>query len=175
MYLQDKIGQMVFEMSSVFGFYQSNYVPSGRVSQSSLVSPESQLNSGPYIVGLMNGLFSMIKYGLSYWWDGFFASRGGNPRRDPGFYEFSVRHLGYEPSSTTGTDVVDELSTLLTSGRLSSESKKIIADVYDKESNKMAAKMMVQQLVVSAPEFHTTGLVQRNGEARPPFEDPVPS
>jgi len=176
MHLQDRIGQMVYEMRSVFGFYLADYVPAGRVSQSSLVSPEAQLNSGPYMVGLMNGLFCMVKYGLSYWWDGFFWSRGGNPRRDPGFYGFSVGYLGYNPTSgTSGADVVDELSTLLTSGRLSAESRKIIADVYDKESNKLAAKMMAQQLITSTPEFHTTGLVQRSGEARPAFVEPVPS
>lgn len=155
--LHTKIGQMSYEMKSVFGFYQSDFEPAGRTSQASLVSPESQLSSGPYIVGLMNGLYSLIKYGLTYWWDGFFIGRGGNPRRTPPFYDWSVGRLGFEPSGTTGTEVVDELSTLLTGGRLSSESRQIIAGVYDNQANKYSALAMAQQLVISAPEFHATG------------------
>ena len=37
--------------------------------------------SGPNMLGIVNGLFSLIKYGFSNIWDGFFRGRGGNPNR----------------------------------------------------------------------------------------------
>jgi len=41
-------------------------------------------------------------------------------------------------------------------------------DAYDRELDKYAALTMVQQIVLTSPEFHTSGvIVERNGEQRP--------
>ena len=55
---------------------------------------------------------------------------------------------------------------LITSGRLSDTNKEIVKNVYDQEPNKTAALMMAQQIIVSSPEFHSTGLVEKTGVLR---------
>ncbi len=59
------IGQMAHEFTTVFSFFLPEHQPSGRVGNALLVSPEATLLDMPKIVGLMNGLNSMVKYGLS--------------------------------------------------------------------------------------------------------------
>merc|ERR1712242_631536 len=59
-------------------------------------------------------------------------------------------------------DVVDELATLLTSGRLSSKKRKIIANAYrqklDNNDDAQAALRLAMQLMLTTPEFHSTNL-----------------
>ena len=59
------IGQMAHEFTSVFSFFLPEYKPYGRIGDALLVSPEATLLDMPKIIGLMNGLTSMVKYGLS--------------------------------------------------------------------------------------------------------------
>ena len=63
--IMDNIGQMAHEFQSVFSFFEPDYRPSGRIRDASLVSPESTILAMPKILGLLNGLTSMVKYGLS--------------------------------------------------------------------------------------------------------------
>ena len=60
-----RIGQMAHEFTSVFSFFLPEFKPYGRIGDASLVSPEATLLDMPKIVGLMNGLTSLVKYGLS--------------------------------------------------------------------------------------------------------------
>ena len=59
------IGQMAHEFKSVFSFFLPEFKPYGRVGGSSLVSPEATLLDMPKMIGLLNGLTSLVKFGLS--------------------------------------------------------------------------------------------------------------
>mmetsp|Transcript_31842 Transcript_31842/g.73213 ORF Transcript_31842/g.73213 Transcript_31842/m.73213 type:complete len:3134 (+) Transcript_31842:2040-11441(+) len=58
------IGQMAHEFGSVFSFFLPEFQPFGRVVNAGLVAPEATLLDMPKIIGLMNGMFSLVKYGL---------------------------------------------------------------------------------------------------------------
>jgi len=134
------------------------------------------LLTGPYVINLLNGMFSLIKWGMNGCYDGFFQNHI-SCRRDPGDFSNSVGRLSYFPGNDLSSDeIVDELSTLLTGGRLSAENKQIIKDIYDGEDDKVAALMMAQQLVVTSAEFHTSGaVVEKSSESRPEISSPQPS
>ena len=61
----DDIGQMAHEFQTVFSFFLPEFQPYGRVGSAELVSPEATLLSMPKIIGLMNGLTSLVRFGLS--------------------------------------------------------------------------------------------------------------
>ena len=54
------IGQMAYEIPSVFSFFLPEYQPAGTVTRSSLVAPEAQVLTGPRIIDSFNGIFSLI-------------------------------------------------------------------------------------------------------------------
>jgi hypothetical protein len=78
-----KAGQMAYEQGSVFSFFRPEYSPS-ELAGTGLTSPESQLMSSSNIIGILNGLFSLVKYGLNECNGGFGAygdcSHGDNTR-----------------------------------------------------------------------------------------------
>ena len=63
--LYNTIGQMSHEFTSVFSFFLPEFQPYGRVGDSGLVSPEATLVDMPKVIGLLNGLTSLIKFGIS--------------------------------------------------------------------------------------------------------------
>jgi uncharacterized protein (DUF1501 family)/uncharacterized protein (DUF1800 family) len=174
--LTDHIGQDSYEIPTVFSYFLPGFQPAGPIKKASLVAPEAQLLTGPYVLSQLNGFFSLIKWGMNGCYDGFFQ-KDSSCTRDPGDYSNSVGRLNYYPTNDTSSEeIVNELSTLLTGGRLSDANKQIIKDAYDSEFDKYAALMMAQQLVVTSPEFHTSGaIVERNGESRPQQPLPQPS
>ena len=50
---------------SVFNFYQPDYSPSGLLADAGLVAPEAGLATPPFVIGLLNGLTSLVESGLS--------------------------------------------------------------------------------------------------------------
>jgi uncharacterized protein (DUF1800 family) len=166
--LTNKIGQDSYEIPSVFNFFLPEFQPSGLIQEASLVAPEAQLITGPNVLGLLNGMFALIKYGMNSCYGGFFPGTSKSCKADPGNYDASRGRLTYSPSDDSDSDaVINELSTLLTGGRLCPENKQIIKDVYDNESDKAAALIMAQQLIVTSAEFHTSGgTVKKSGAAR---------
>jgi hypothetical protein len=83
-------------------------------------------------------------------------SRGGPKARG---------YLSYEP--TEGVDMTQEMSFLLTAGRLSDpEVLQYIRDMGQDAADDSGAKRVIQQLIASSPEFHATAAVKREG-ARP--------
>jgi hypothetical protein len=81
----------------------------------------------------------------------------------------------YLPTAESGTDitaqqVVDDLATLLTSGRLSTENREVLKQAYDftidQGKGPIEAAINVQQLIVTSPEFHTTQTPTFSGENR---------
>lgn len=165
--LNDKIGQMVYEANTVFNFFAPNFSPPGLFSQASLFSPESQVLSMITAVGMTNGLYSLITYGLNSCWYGLGENMNG--------CEYATGYLEYNPD-TSGSNitevaiqVIDDLATLTTSGRLSQANRDIILEQYEsvvQSEGVEAALRVVQQLIATTPEFHTTSLVQPSGENR---------
>ena len=75
----------------------------------------------------MNGLFSLVNFGLANADGGFGPSFNKLP--PVGDYSTSMGYLTFPFQTNNGTDVlskIDELSTLMTGGRLSPENKQVI-------------------------------------------------
>jgi hypothetical protein len=91
-------------------------------------------------VGLLNGVFSLVKYGLSRCNGGFGTE---NTNCNEGDFSRAAARLSYSRpyNKITATlevqaeNVVSELSTILTSGRLSDVNKRIIKDAYISKLN----------------------------------------
>jgi hypothetical protein len=178
--IQDAIGQEPHEMPTVFSFFRPEFRPSGRINSAQLVSPESQVLNGPMGINLLNMMISLIKYGLNDCYGGF----GDNHNDKDGSASSSCRigtttHYGalttnFESMSTES--IIDDLATLLTSGRLSSESRNIIKQAFeDTLSNGYKfseAVVNAQQLVVVSPEFHASNIPFRTGAARTAIPKP---
>ena len=65
------IGQMAHEFTSVFSFFAPDFKPHGKIGDASLVSPEAVLLDMPKVIGLLNGLASLVKFGMSSCDNGF--------------------------------------------------------------------------------------------------------
>ena len=84
---------------------------------------------------------------------------------------YSNGALGFQPiDDSSASSVVDELSLLLTGGRLTTNSRAAIVTAYS--SAKVSggadkALRMAQKLIITTPEFHSTSLFKPLSEARP--------
>lgn len=172
MQMEGRIGQMAHEPLTVFSFFLPHYHPgNGPLTSASLVSPESQLLAMSQIVSALNGLFSLTKYGLLSCGHGFGEKpNNGCSSMVEGDTSKAQGRLTYQPTSNDPTIVLDELSTLLTAGRLSESNKKRIVSAYvarEKEEDKGAALRLAQQLVITSPEFRSNGVTRQvQSEAR---------
>jgi hypothetical protein len=63
--MSHKIGQMVFDPPDQFSFFQSDFAPPGVFGESGTVAPEAQLLSMSSVVGITNGFFSFVNFGLA--------------------------------------------------------------------------------------------------------------
>jgi uncharacterized protein (DUF1800 family)/uncharacterized protein (DUF1501 family) len=147
-FMDVKVGQMAYEQASVFSFFRPEYSPS-ELSGSGLAAPESQVMSSSVIIGLMNGLFSLVKYGLSECNGGFGAH--GDCSNQSGVIKTLPNN-----ATTVPKDIVRDLSLLLTSGRLAEDKQQIIVTEMTKQSNPRNAYQLALQLIASSPEFHST-------------------
>jgi hypothetical protein len=167
--MQEIIGQMPYESPSVFSFFGPGYQPPGDFSKVSLVAPEAQILTMNTITGMLNGLSSLISNGLSPCQHGF----GSSPK-----YIRSCRypwgHLKYEPSSSADTaeKVIEELSVLLTSGRLSAENKATILQHYNiaLSDGTPEALQTALHLIIASPEFHSMSKIRKTGALRQPSD-----
>ncbi len=71
--------------------------------------------------------------------------------------------------------VVDELSILLTAGRLGSKAKSIIVDAFDNAGNANDGLTVAQQLIISSSEFHATNSVKSLDKPRDKYVLPQPT
>ena len=121
--LISKIGQAPFDTPSVFGFYLADYSPKGPVSAAGQTAPEAELATPPNVIGLLNGLHSLIDHGLTSCDAGFGSTavrrKCGQDSEVPPDGE-----LSWTPSNDD--DAIDELDLLLTGGRLPSETRAIL-------------------------------------------------
>jgi len=168
--MTSKIDQMAYNFASVFSFFRSDFSPAGPVSQASLVAPEGQRYLAPYVIGLMNGLLSMVRFGLSDCDQGFGAGGAGSCR--DGGYEAGQGNLTFIPSDPSDAKtVVDELAIVLTGGRLNSQSREIIQQEFENAESDEKGLKIAEQLIISTPEFHSTSLTEFNGKVRPELDE----
>ena len=81
-------------------------------------------------------------------------------------------------SSLTPNDaanVVDELTLLLTGGRLNSASRNLIISAYNNAGDTATGLKAAQKLILATPEFHSTNIVDATAEDRPKMETPEAS
>ena len=119
----------------------------------------------------------MIKYGLSNCYGGFGYHHGiggcneGQFNRATGILEFK------RGENLTDT-IVDEVASLLTSGRLSAENRLIVKTAFNDAmavSGPEAGLRLAQQLVAASPEFHSTNVITKSGNSRPIPDPPLPT
>lgn len=182
--LQDLIGQEPHKLPDVFSYFLPEYLAQGkfmkftssyalgldltncrnlgRSGSAAMRCPECVALTGPTAVNLMNGITSLFEFGLDSAYNGFGKARvfGDESARTMfDFSEWPTGHLTYLPEpSQTSTQVVDQLATLLTSGRLSAEKRLFLTQVYDQFADTQEAALTVGQLITSTPEFHSSGL-----------------
>ena len=158
---------------SIFNFYQSDFQPGGKLQSSGLVAPEAQILNTPTIVHWLNGLLSLVEYGMTS------CERGFGMRPSPHSYCDDVRNnrpgypaddywagnLTWMPSGSgpeAASEAIRELDLLLTGGRLSHASRVIIEEAFVIQANDSSrtmrdARNAAVELMASSPEFNTLG------------------
>jgi cullin-associated NEDD8-dissociated protein 1 len=160
----EKVGQGAHQPPSVFSFYYPDFAPDGPVSAAGLVSPEGQLGSAPFTVGYLNGMNGLIQNGLTNCDRGFGDSVFTHVKRSSCTPSTIAPNadgaLRYAPGDgSNASAVVEEISALLTPGRLSDNAREVITTAYaeklasvgEEEALKYALKLFSM-----SPEFHTT-------------------
>ncbi len=132
-----------------------------------LVSPESEVLTMASVTGITNGFFSLNTWGLAYAGNGWGAYL---TKVSPvGDYSSSVGYITY---NGTGADIyerLDDLSTLLTAGRLSAENKQVLAEAHAHFSEHYGADRgdrVMMELLTTTPEFHASNTVHKTGLPR---------
>lgn len=174
--LQDKIGQEPHSSPNVFSFFQPEYAAPGHITVGGLSSPEGQVMSGPRIISFLNGVISLVDLGLTSCYSGFGSDTSLRCREtdfDPNNDQYTRGKLAYTPSTNDASNVVDELSLLLTGGRLNSVSRTLIINAYNSASSNAAGLKLSQKLIALTPEFHSTNIVYGNSQERPEMEIPT--
>lgn len=152
-----------------------------------LVSPESMVLQGNLMLYQLDATWNLIKFGFtdsrncgskqgstfSNWRNdvgdfGFKlepAKRYTHCASTEGDYSLSPAIISYQPSVTSSVDeLIEELSMLLTSGRLGEKNKALVRSAilpYFSSGDIGRATRIAQQLLVSSPEYHTTGVPRR--------------
>ncbi len=163
-------------MESNFQPLNTEYSAPGQISQASLTSPEAQVMNSPAVIGLLNGIFSLIDIGMSSCFGGLgdtttVICNDLDKDKDP--LEHSHGIITYSPTSFDVTEIIDELALLLTAGRLNKQSRALITSAYTKKAedeDEVQALRLAQKLIVSSPEFQSTAFFYGNSQMRP---DPI--
>jgi len=126
-----------YRSPSVFNFYGSTYQPLGPIRSMGLSAPEGELGTGPFLLGLLNGLKSLAQFGLTQCWSGFGS---GITLSHPDGEQADCRTTGasradailrFRPSDSQDAHrTVAELDLLLTQGSMNSHNKQVIEGVY---------------------------------------------
>jgi len=158
--LQEVIGQFPYYAPTVFSFFNAEYKPPrlgmGRP-ESELVAPEFEVFTSPMAMGLLNGLASLIKNGLSPCDQGFGAGDG-----KPG----CERGRLLLPEGATPNETLRQLDILLTGGRLTPRDAEVVRTVYDEASPDEKLKA-AQEAILLTPEFHNFGDPSPSGTRQP--------
>ena len=167
-FMDQKIGQMAYEQGSVFSFFRPDFVPS-ELSGTGLSVPESQVMSSTNVVGILNGIYSLIKNGLKECDDGFGAFGACDDTSSSG-------RIRYKPSNINEPNaMVRDLSNLLAGGRLNVLKQNAIVAEIAKQPNAMRSYEEALQLLVTLPEFHSTNSVDQLAPIEQQLDDVDPT
>ena len=169
------IGEEAFSLPNVFSFFLPEYSPPGVISAARLVSPEAYVLNTPKSLGLIGGLLSLVKYGLSTCEAGWVGHINDNCLDPEGDYSNSIGRVTFSPAVSTFEGIVDELGLLFAPGRLSPENRQTMIDALATmgSSDPDTLLRFAQQLMVTAPEFHTLNVLRLTGAPRPPPPPPI--
>lgn len=85
-------------------------------------------------------------------------------------------YLSYSNGQNDNTEkIIDDLATLLTSGRLSDSHRRLFKEVYSNEKNSNEALKLLQQMAILSPEYSSTGVIQESLRKRPSINRPTKS
>jgi hypothetical protein len=140
-----------------FSFFDADYSPPGFFVDLEMVPREAELLSMNSIVGMTNGFFSLINFGLSN------ADGGFGPfistKRDVGDYSSSVGDLAYQLNGDEVASKINDLDTELCGGRLGDGSKQVLTDAYNyflEAHGTETADKVLMALTLASPEIHTS-------------------
>lgn len=111
------------------------------------------------IVGFLNGIFGLVKHGLLSCEEGF-GYFGNKCETSP-----SSGALTYSSITTDRAQIVRELTTILTSGRMSDSKQNTIIQAINRETDDNLAFQLAVQLIVTSPEFHATNTLNQQASA----------
>ena len=175
--IEQDIGMQAHKSPSVFNFYQHDYSPSGALSDAGLYAPEAGLAIAPHLIGLLNGLTTLVQDGLSSCNKGFgLACADEQLRVNFPSANWSDGRLEYRPQDESASAVVSELDLLLTAGRLNPNAAAVITEAFQKSYNRdgaAAALQVAQKLFFATPEFRATNLYTLTGGARNRWGEPA--
>ena len=179
------IGQEPYKYPSVFNFYFPDYQAPGILTDTGLVSPESQLATAPFMIGFMNGISSLMNFGLTSC-----GALGENGYGDGGgFGQFMPRteyaYWGMARQCNIEDEILDtndgnlmwipqeydntlaELDLLLTGSRINPDNMAILQEHFDQIENVVEASHYAKLLIVGTAEFHTESSNALTSEPRP--------
>ena len=185
--IEQDIGMAAHRSPSVFNFYQPDFSPGGALADAGLYAPEADLATAPFLIGLLNGLVSLVDLGLTS------CSKGFGPYRtpldgwarmcflgkDPLSIDWSEGRLEFTPQGENASAVVSELDLLLTAGRLNPNATAVITQAFQssyRRDGAAAALQVAQKLFFVTAEFRATNLHALTGGARQPAstQSPMP-
>ena len=151
--LYEKLGQEPYEYPNVFNFYRPDFQPNGEVLDKNLNAPEFQPMTDVTAIGLANSLRWLIYEGI----------KRSTPDTGIGskWYAQAELNLTDQIDIAAGSEaLIEQLSTLITAGRLTDENRAIIKNYIDTlpANNDSAKKKRVQDaiwLMILTPEFNT--------------------
>jgi cullin-associated NEDD8-dissociated protein 1 len=147
--LQDDIGQFPYETPWVFNYYSPEFQPTDFTDGK--VAPEFEIFTPPLALNWLNGMLSLVEYGLSQCDEGI-----GYHTRSCLVPEGSIT---WTPTGNS-SEMLEELSLLLTGGRL--VAAEAIADSLEGLADEARLKAALQAVLMSA-EFHTLGDASASG------------
>lgn len=142
----DSLGQSPLRAPSVFNFYHPDFAPTGPISQGNLVGPEFEITNSATISGFMD--FS--KYGIV---GGF-----GQYESDTGKW-LKPNYDSYIALAASPAAMVDQLSTLLLAGSMSSQLRSQLIDVATKLTDSNVTTQNTERfktvlwLILNSPEY----------------------
>ena len=173
----EAFGVAPMKAPSVFNFYLPENQPPGGLSDAGLFAPAAQLATAPNLIGLLNGLHSLVDHGLTNCFDGF-----GDALRTPGcaggdaslYSDGSLTYFDTAPARHAGMtteEIVDELGLVLSGGRMmaGTTTRATAISEYNRvlgTSGAGAALRHTVKIILSSPEFHTASPEVASAEVR---------
>eukprot|EP00957_Ditylum_brightwellii_P029186 2205858-Ditylum_brightwellii.AAC.1 len=158
--LDNWIDQMAHTFTTFVFFFHQEYVFEGVITAATLVAPETELLNITKTALLLNGIFSMMKFGLANCYDGFRENIGSNGCCKNSLHQQASSILIFKPPLTSSTDIIDELPTLITAGCLGKRNQDIITETFKSAENQEAGICIAQQLTVTKPSLQTTNSIE---------------